>query len=1013
MDWSVSVKGHALKAQSYTWNDPHRGYNHLLTVRDLIPSTSIDQAQYEYALAQAANAAREPHHARRHAQASSQWFQKAGKPIAKALAQWQAIVLLWTQPDFGEAIGLCEHLYTDLEGKITAKTHAYIGLTLASGFLHNPDHHGKACNLLARTSDVLQTDALGQAQIALLRSSLYRRQEKYDDAHREAVGAIDLFSKQGASLGTAHAFEHEAWIYHATQEPQIAIEWFQKAIVVYQRLNIPLRTASAATGLGYQHNTLGNYTEAMQAFNLAEPFERYKIKGASADNDLNRGMLELNQGNLADALKFTEKAENGFKEVNVTGQLPLVLQNKAECLRHLNRYQEALAVLEELADVLKNDPHAEQKYANNQLLMASVYDNLNQTQKAEKILTDAYTFFQTNQLDVSTFKAIFLLAKSYMHQAKPASAIELLQQALSHHTLRPQWEMRFRRLLLYAFLAEKNAKAASEHLPFLTSFHENIVSPVEYALSHLAVGDYYEQTGDLQKAKLQWQLAIDNTYIDLPALIWQAESSLAPHSEPSLPHYVRAVRALSQLQRRFTQPQLYTHLVEKPHAFFEEAIDSALSDDSAESAAIVLQFIEAGKAQVGLQLLAYSAGNNPDLSHLQNLQYALQIEKKRLFRDEQTATVQEWAAFRTQEQAYKSVLEKVMRQKDRGFAIWDDLFEEEVWRKRCSAELPSPSWIALNYYQRQDDIICAILTPHDTLIETIPFDHKLKIAIETCTDLSHPPDLTPRNKVALGKLIPPQIWQAIAQAPHQLIISPHNTLHNIPWGVLQQSADTLPLLSHPHTALSMTPSLQTLQILWERKRTPRTYANAKGTFVGVGEFPATGRHPLPFAKSELTALSKTAGFDHILYNKTATWDALSKTAFCDLLHIMSHGFHDRTHPEQSGFALYDRDLWLQHIWELAPLPPLLVFSSCFGAQAEVGVGDNAIGLTPTCLTAGVNTIIGSRWPVMDESSSNVMTAFYEYLAAGLSPSQAIAEAQRQRFQQGNPDWYVFSCQGVP
>ena len=117
----------------------------------------------------------------------------------------------------------------------------------------------------------------------------------------------------------------------------------------------------------------------------------------------------------------------------------------------------------------------------------------------------------------------------------------------------------------------------------------------------------------------------------------------------------------------------------------------------------------------------------------------------------------------------------------------------------------------------------------------------------------------------------------------------------------------------------------------------------------------------------------------------------------------------------SGVALADQDVWLDQFAELAPLPDLITLSACSGNQSLMFEGDDAIGLTTTCLAAGARHVIGSLWPIRDEAAADLMTDFYRCFLAGKGAARALAEAQRAAAQR-QPDyagWGTFLCIGAP
>jgi CHAT domain-containing protein len=140
----------------------------------------------------------------------------------------------------------------------------------------------------------------------------------------------------------------------------------------------------------------------------------------------------------------------------------------------------------------------------------------------------------------------------------------------------------------------------------------------------------------------------------------------------------------------------------------------------------------------------------------------------------------------------------------------------------------------------------------------------------------------------------------------------------------------------------------------------------------------------------------------------------------DFWHIASHAFHDGQSGRLSGLALYDRDFLLDELWQLAPLPNLVTFSACGSGKSRLFEGDEHVGLTTTCLTAGANQVVGSIWEIEDVGMPGIMADFYAELQnptkeTAVPVSYALAQAQRQAWKQGEnwPQWAGFRCTGRP
>ena len=108
-------------------------------------------------------------------------------------------------------------------------------------------------------------------------------------------------------------------------------------------------------------------------------------------------------------------------------------------------------------------------------------------------------------------------------------------------------------------------------------------------------------------------------------------------------------------------------------------------------------------------------------------------------------------------------------------------------------------------------------------------------------------------------------------------------------------------------------------------------------------------------------------------------------------------------------------MWLDELWDLAPLPALVSLSACSGMQSYLYAGDEPISLAATCLQAGAQQVVGSLWPVRDDEALTITGAFYEHFFDGAHPALALVRAQRQAIAAGATwrCWAPFVCVGGP
>lgn len=76
---------------------------------------------------------------------------------------------------------------------------------------------------------------------------------------------------------------------------------------------------------------------------------------------------------------------------------------------------------------------------------------------------------------------------------------------------------------------------------------------------------------------------------------------------------------------------------------------------------------------------------------------------------------------------------------------------------------------------------------------------------------------------------------------------------------------------------------------------------------------------------------------------------------------------------------------------------LVVLSACETAAGETLDGEGVMGLRRAFISAGANNTIMTLWPVHDESTVEIMNAFYDKYLNGIHPSIALAEVQNELY----------------
>ena len=133
----------------------------------------------------------------------------------------------------------------------------------------------------------------------------------------------------------------------------------------------------------------------------------------------------------------------------------------------------------------------------------------------------------------------------------------------------------------------------------------------------------------------------------------------------------------------------------------------------------------------------------------------------------------------------------------------------------------------------------------------------------------------------------------------------------------------------------------------------------------------------------------------------------------DVLHLACHGHFRSDNPMFSALHLCDGPLTVEVAESLNLQPGTVVLSACETGLAELGSGDEMVGLVRAFLVAGAARVLASLWPVDDAVTAHFMASFYGALCAGQSPGSAVSSAQAEvmRLHPHPFYWAAFTLHG--
>ncbi|MCS7190385.1 MAG: CHAT domain-containing protein, partial [Fimbriimonadales bacterium] len=274
--------------------------------------------------------------------------------------------------------------------------------------------------------------------------------------------------------------------------------------------------------------------------------------------------------------------------------------------------------------------------------------------------------------------------------------------------------------------------------------------------------------------------------------------------------------------------------------------------------------------------------------------------------------------------------------------------------------------------------------------------------------------------ISLGRTLYQQLIEPAAESLKgykRVLLCPEGELNQLPWAALV--ADDKPTYWVEQVAIHLTPSMGVY-----RYTRGRQVATQGALIAAVSQYQEDAAAPLapprqiaqrtgetrgtleniPAVRLEAARLETLLKGATVLTEEAVTPEAVREQArTARLVHIACHARADSERPLDSALQLSnDEASWVRAgdimtRWSLDA--DLVMLSACETLQGRVYRYEGIFGLARAFLFAGAKTVGASLWRVQDESTAELMVAFYENLLQGRPKDQALREAQL-RFVRG-------------
>jgi CHAT domain-containing protein len=238
-----------------------------------------------------------------------------------------------------------------------------------------------------------------------------------------------------------------------------------------------------------------------------------------------------------------------------------------------------------------------------------------------------------------------------------------------------------------------------------------------------------------------------------------------------------------------------------------------------------------------------------------------------------------------------------------------------------------------------------------------------------------------------------------------LVVVPDGPLHGLPFGGLIASDDRYLI---EHHALATAPALRLLprQLSPPRGTSPVRVLALGDPLDGGPDFPRLGH-----AVRELQNLTARFGDKATVFSGAQAQPGAYRRAppeQFDIIHFAAHGAVNEVSALDSTIVLSPgasgNRLSVREVLEHRITASVVTVSSCRSAGGRAYAGEGLVGFAWGFLGAGARTVVAGLWDVGDESTPELMDAFYQRLAEGRPPIAALREAQLAML--ASPQWRI-------
>ncbi len=832
----------------------------------------------------------------------------------------------------------------------------------------------RAAELFKRSGKQLEAAQTNMGQVWIL-----TLMGQFDNARQLAKSAQEIFIEKGDAHYQAIAYMNLGNSYDAQGQFSQALPYFQQATEAFQALGETLYVAMNQTN---QANVLIELDGFLTAENLYEDarlvFEAANLRSMVASVNHNLALLQYARGNYAESLQTFERARDIYASLSDLSNLAQTDLEESDIYLNLNIPDEALRLAQRAENAYKEIEisfELAKAYANHGVALA----RLGQSQNAIKLLEQARSIFFLQENQNWTARTDLQLAEILGCNGQYEQA-----RLLASNAAKTYESLGMKTKLAYAHILSANLQSydkrwddAYHEIILARSALENLTAPWLEQRIDTCLGVVYEGMGRItdaieqyQKAASQIEKMASTLTVDEHRTAFVADK-LAPYEALVTLYGSESPSAAFQWAEQAKSRALVDLLAAgvRPHLHISDTTDASRAER-----------LQTVREELNWLYTRLTRGESPGESGgpAAGVDTWSKIEEC-----EREAT----SLWRDLQSRHAEQLSLIRVAPITPIDIQGNLLEHTA---------------LVEYFVARGQLIAFVITKNSVtaypaisgLVDVLSLMENLAFQF---SKFQYGPIYYQRHRAAFMKNtqeILTQLGQRLF-APfiealsgyENLIIIPHGPLHALPFQAVRINNQYL----IEKYAISYAPSAAVLKFCWEKPiPAPDTVLPFTGRALLVGVPDERAAH----VSDEIQALAQLLGDADILLSEQATFVQVRELAqHYGLLHIAAHGLFRPEAPLLSSIHLFDRWMTVQDIYDLDLRASLVMLSACETGLGHDAGGDDMVGLVRGFLYAGASSLIVSLWSVDDESMTKLTTEFYTHWLAGQSKAQALRSAQ--------------------